>query len=76
MPPNRDIDFSITVEPGTKLIFIPPYRMTQSELKELNEQLHDMLSKGFIWSIMPPWGAFVLFLKKKYGSMHISIDYL
>ncbi|XP_069148227.1 uncharacterized protein [Solanum lycopersicum] len=48
LPPDRDIDFCIDVDPGTRRISIPPYRMAPAELKELNEQLQDLLSKGFI----------------------------
>ena len=48
VPPDRDIDFAIDLEPGTKPISIPPYRMAPAELKELKDQLQDLLSKGFI----------------------------
>ncbi|XP_049367958.1 uncharacterized protein LOC125832810 [Solanum verrucosum] len=48
VPPVRDIDFSIDLEPGTKPISIPPYRMAPAELKELKDQIQDLLSKGFI----------------------------
>ena len=37
LPPDRDIDFCIDVEPGTRPISIPPYRMAPAELKELKE---------------------------------------
>ena len=70
LPPDRDIDFCIDVEPGTRPISIPPYRMAPAELNELKEQLQDLLSKGFI-----PWGAPVLFVKKKDGSMRMCIEY-
>ena len=73
LPPDRDIDFCIDVEPGTRPISIPPYRMAPAELKELKEQLQDLLSKGFIRPSVSPWGAPVLFVKKKDGSM--CIDY-
>ncbi|XP_015165067.1 uncharacterized protein [Solanum tuberosum] len=46
VPPDRDIDFAIDLEPGTKPISIPPYRMAPAELKELKDQLQDLLSKG------------------------------
>ena len=48
VPPDRDIDFCIDLEPGTLLISIPPYRMAPSELRELKAQLQELLSKGFI----------------------------
>ena len=56
-PPDRDINFAIDLEPGTKPISIPPYRMAPAELKELKEQLQDLLSKGFIRPSVSPWGA-------------------
>ena len=75
LPPDRDIDFCIDVEPGTRPISIPPYRMAPAELKELKEQLQDLLSKGFIRPSVSPWDAPVLFVKKKDGSMRMCIDY-
>ena len=75
LPPDRDIDFCIDVEPGTQPISIPPYLMAPAELKELKEQLQDLLSKGFIRPSVSPWGAPVLFVKKKDGSMCMCIDY-
>ena len=48
MPPDRDIDFCIDLEPGTRPISIPPYRMAHAELRELKAQLQELLSKGFI----------------------------
>ncbi|XP_070025837.1 uncharacterized protein [Nicotiana sylvestris] len=48
IPPDREIDFGIDVMPGTQPISIPPYRMAPTELKELKEQLKDLLEKGFI----------------------------
>ncbi|XP_070040754.1 uncharacterized protein [Nicotiana tomentosiformis] len=67
MPPDRDIDFCIDSAPGTQPISIPPYRMAPSELKELKEQLQDLLDQGFIRPSVSPWGAPVLFVKKKDG---------
>ncbi|XP_070017056.1 uncharacterized protein [Nicotiana sylvestris] len=75
MPPNRDIDFCIDLALGTQPISIPPYRMDPPDLKELKEQLQDLLEKGFIRPSISPWGAPVLFVKKKDGSMRICIDY-
>ena len=48
MPPDRDIDFCIDLEPGTRPISIPPYRMAPTELRELKAQLQELLCKGFI----------------------------
>ncbi|XP_070007881.1 uncharacterized protein [Nicotiana sylvestris] len=48
MPSDRDIDFCIDLAPGTHPISIPPYRMSSKELKELKEQLEELLAKGFV----------------------------
>ena len=52
-----------------------PYRMAPAELKELHEQLQELLNKGFIRPSHSPWGAPVLFVKKKDGTMRLCIDY-
>ncbi|XP_070023232.1 uncharacterized protein [Nicotiana sylvestris] len=75
IPLDREIDFGIDVMPGTQPISIPPYRMAPTELKELKEQLKDLLEKGFIRPSVSPWGALVLFVRKKYGSLRMCIDY-
>ena len=62
LPPEREIDFAIEVLSDTKPISIPPYRMAPAELKELKEQLKDLLEKGFIRPSSSPWGAPVLFV--------------
>ena len=75
LPPEREIEFCIDIVPGTDPISIPPYRMAPVELKELNEQLKDLLEQGFIRPSTSPWGAPVLFVKKKDGSLRLYIDY-
>nr|AAT39297.2 Gag-pol protein, putative [Solanum demissum] len=75
IPPEREIDFGIDLIPDTHPISIPPYRMAPSELKELKEQLKDLLDKGFIRPSVSPWGAPVLFVRKKDGSLRMCIDY-
>ena len=75
MPPDRDIDFCIDLEPGTRPISIPPYRMAPAELRELKAQLQELLGKSFIRPSASPWGAPVLFVKKKDGSFWMCIDY-
>ncbi|XP_070016045.1 uncharacterized protein [Nicotiana sylvestris] len=71
MPPDRDIDLA----PSTQHISISPYRMDLPELKELKEQLQDLLEKGFIRPNVSAWGAPVLFVKKKDGSMRIQEEH-
>lgn len=63
------------MELGTKPISIAPYCMPLAELKELKDQLQDLFSKGFIHPIVSPWGAPMLFVRKKDGSMRMSIDF-
>ncbi|WMV50512.1 hypothetical protein MTR67_043897 [Solanum verrucosum] len=75
MPLDRDIDFSIDLEPDTHFIFIPPYRMASTELRNLKAQIQELLDKGFICPSASPWGASILFVKKKDGSMRMCIDY-
>ncbi|XP_070002585.1 uncharacterized protein [Nicotiana sylvestris] len=75
IPPEREIDFAIDLLPGTQPISIPPYRMALAELKELKDQLKDLLEKGFIRPSTSPWGAPVLFVRKKDGSLRMCIDY-
>ena len=61
--------------PGTAPISKAPYRMAPMELKELKIQLQELLDKGFIRPSVSPWGAPILFVKKKDGSMRLCIDY-
>ena len=59
----------------TAPISMSPYRMAHVELKELKEQLQELLDKGFIGPSTSPWGAPVLFVKKKDGTLRLCIDY-
>lgn len=75
VPPKREIDFVIDLLPDTQPISIPPYRLNPAELKELKEQLRDLLEKGFIRPNKSPWSALVLFVKNKDGFLRMCIDY-
>ena len=68
LPPDREVEFTIDLIPGTEPISIPPYRMAPAELRELKAQLEELLSKGFIRPSISPWGDSFLFVKKKDGS--------
>ncbi|GKA21552.1 putative reverse transcriptase domain-containing protein [Tanacetum coccineum] len=61
--------------PGAAPVARAPYRLAPSEMKELSEQLQELSEKGFIRPSSPPWGALVLFVKKKDGSFRMCIDY-
>ena len=75
LPPPREIEFSIELVPGTQPISIPPYRMAPAEMRELKSQLQELTDKGFIRPSTSPWGAPVLFVKKKDGSLRMCIDF-
>jgi hypothetical protein len=75
VPPEREVEFSIDLVPGTKPVSMAPYRMSASELAELKKQLEDLLDKKFVRLSVSPWGAPVLLVKKKDGSMRLCIDY-
>ncbi|GAU41290.1 hypothetical protein TSUD_374150 [Trifolium subterraneum] len=69
LPPEREVEFGIDLVPGTSPISMAPYRMSASELNELKKQHEELLEKKFIRPSVSPWGAPVLLVKKKEGSM-------
>ena len=75
VPPHRSDPFLIELEPGTAPLSKSLYRMAPAEMAELKKQLEELLDKGFIRPSSSPWGAPVLFVKKKDGSMRLCIDY-
>ncbi|GJR85414.1 putative reverse transcriptase domain-containing protein [Tanacetum coccineum] len=68
-------EFQIDLVPGAAPVARAPYRLAPSEMKELSEQLQELSDKGFIRPSSSPWGAPVLFVKKKDGSFRMCIDY-
>ncbi|GJS66347.1 putative reverse transcriptase domain-containing protein [Tanacetum coccineum] len=75
LPPTRPVEFQIDLIPGAAPVARAPYRLAPSEMKELSEQLQELSDKGFIRPSSSPWGAPVLFVKKKDGSFRMCIDY-
>ncbi|KAA3456128.1 DNA/RNA polymerases superfamily protein [Gossypium australe] len=75
LPPIHEVEFGIEFLPGTTPISIAPYRMATTELKELKSQLQELTERGFARPSFSPWGAPVLFVKKKDGTMRMCIDY-
>ncbi|GKA04260.1 reverse transcriptase domain-containing protein, partial [Tanacetum coccineum] len=75
IPPARQVEFQIDLVPGTAPVAREPYRLAPSEMKELAEQLQELSDKGFIRPSSLPWGAPVLFVKKKDGSFCMCNDY-
>ncbi|GJR90813.1 hypothetical protein Tco_0214824, partial [Tanacetum coccineum] len=75
LPPTRQVEFQIDLVPGAAPVARAPYRLAPSEMKELSEQLKELSDKGFIRPSSSPWGASVLFVKKKDESFWMCIDY-
>ncbi|GKA04277.1 putative ribonuclease H-like domain-containing protein [Tanacetum coccineum] len=75
IPPARQVEFQIDLVPGAAPVARAPYRLAPSEMKELAKQLQELSDKGFIRPSSSPWGAPVLFVKKKDGSFRMCIDY-
>jgi hypothetical protein len=75
MPPDRDIELAIELQPGTAPISKRPYRMPPTELAELKKQLQELLDKGFICPSTSPWGCPALFVKKKDESLRLCVEY-
>ncbi|GJW71131.1 hypothetical protein Tco_0128048 [Tanacetum coccineum] len=75
LPLVREIEFRIDLIPGASPVVRSPYRLAPSEMLELSNQLKELQEKGFIRPSHSPWGAPVLFVKKKDGSMRMCIDY-
>jgi hypothetical protein len=75
MPPDRDIEFVIELLPGTALIYKIPYRMSDKQLAELEEQIQELQGKGYIRPSSSPWGAPAIFVLKKDGTQRMCVDY-
>ncbi|GKB33507.1 putative reverse transcriptase domain-containing protein [Tanacetum coccineum] len=75
LPPVRQVEFQIDLIPGTTPVARAPYRLAPSEMQELSNQLQELADRGFIRPSTSPWGAPVLFVKKKDGSFRMCIDY-
>ena len=75
LPPKRDIDFSINLILVAVPVSKTPYRMSTPNMKELKMHLEEILNKGYICPSVSPWGALVLFVKKKDGTLRLCIDF-
>ncbi|GKD44074.1 hypothetical protein Tco_1268719 [Tanacetum coccineum] len=75
LPPTRQVEFQINLVPGAAPVARASYRLAPTELQELSTQLQELFDKGFIRPSFSPWGALVLFVKKKDGSFRMCIDY-
>nr|GFB90127.1 putative reverse transcriptase domain-containing protein [Tanacetum cinerariifolium] len=75
LPPPKQVEFRIDLIPSAAPVACAPYRLTPFEMKELSDQLKELSKKGFIRPSSSPWGAPILFVKKKDGSFRMCIDY-
>nr|GFB68230.1 putative reverse transcriptase domain-containing protein [Tanacetum cinerariifolium] len=75
LPPSREIEFRIDLIHGAMPVAKSPYRLAPTEMQEMANQLKELKDKGFIRPSSSPWGALVLFVKKKDGSFRMCIDY-
>jgi hypothetical protein len=75
LPPRREIDFLIDLVPGAAPMSKTPYKISTPELKELQMQLEELLKKGYIRPSVSPWGAPILFVKKKDGTLRLCINF-
>jgi hypothetical protein len=75
LPIRRDIDFSIELSPRVVPVSRTPYRMSTLEIVDLKIELKEMMDKGYIRPSVSPWGAPILFVKKKDGTLRLCIDY-
>ena len=75
LPSYRDVDFTIELHLGISPISMTPNRMAPTELLELKVQVKELLDMGFIRQGTSPWGAPVLFAKKKNKTLWLCIDY-
>ena len=75
LPPDREVEFSIELEPGTAPISWRPYRIAPKELAEMKKQLEELLKKGFIRPSSSPWGCPAIFVKKKDDTLRMCVDY-
>ena len=75
LPPVRDVEFTIELEPSTAPISRCLYRMAPKEQAEMKKQLEELLEKGFIRPSSLPWGCLAIVVKKKDGTLQMCVDY-
>ena len=75
LPPTREVDHKIELVPGAVPPSRPTFRLSESELVELKKQLDELVKAGFIRPSKSPFGAPILFVKKKDGTMRMCVDY-
>lgn len=75
LPPSREVDHRIELTPGSSPPSRPTFRLSAPEMEELKKQLAELVKAGFIQPSKSPFGAPILFVKKKDGTMRMCVDY-
>ena len=75
LPPKRDMDFTIELVQGAVLNLKAPYWINILELNELKLQLQELIDKNYVRPSVSPWGALVIFIKKKDDTLRLCINY-
>jgi hypothetical protein len=75
MPPKRNVVHPIPLEPGTKPVYRPMYRLSPEEKEECEKQVKDLLEKGLVQPSNSPWGAPILFVPKPNGKLRMCCDF-
>ena len=75
LPPKRELDFTIELVRGAMPSSKAPYRMNILEWNELKSQLKEHIDKNYIIPSVSPWGAPIILVKRKDGTLHLRIDY-
>ncbi|MDM1593510.1 hypothetical protein [Escherichia coli] len=75
LPPKREIDHAIVLEPNAKVVNKPPYCLSKVEREKVAKQVQDLLAMGLIQPPQSPFASPVLLVKKKDGSFRMCIDY-
>jgi len=75
LPPRRQVNHAIEVMPGVAPPAKAPYRMSHEELRKLKVQLEELFAKGYIKPSKSPYGAPILFVHKKDGTLRMCVDY-
>jgi hypothetical protein len=75
VPPEREVEFVIDLVPIAEPNSRTPYRMVPEKLKEVKDQLQELLKQGFFRPSISPWAAPMLFVKKKDNTLRMCIDY-
>lgn len=76
LPPSRETDHQVELTAGEhKPPYRPVYKMSPLDMEEARIQIEDLLKRGYIRPSKSPYGAPILFARKKNGKLHMCVDY-